>query len=149
MDSMDGSILKELQQNARASASEISKRVNLSVPAVAERIRKLESAGIIRQYTVRMDREKTGKPLLAFMLVNIDGTENINAFRETVIRHGDVLECHHVAGAHDYLLKIATADMKALEAFISQTLKTIPGVAATNTMISLMTLKEEMNTQEK
>jgi len=144
MDIIDAAILDALKENARASASQISKQVNLSVPAVAERIRKLESAGIIRGYTVRLDREKTGKPLLAFMLVNIDGTENIRGFRDAMLRQSDVLECHHVAGAQDYLLKVAAENMGALEAFISQTLKTIPGVAATNTMISLLPLKEEL-----
>ena len=145
MDAMDRAILSELKQNARASASEISRRVNLSIPAVAERIRKLEGAGLILQYTVKIDRAKAGKPLLAFVLVTIDGTENIRAFRDTVARHPDVLECHHVAGAHDYLLKAAAEDMAGLEALISGTLKTIPGVTATNTMISLLTLKEECN----
>ncbi|HPF86664.1 MAG TPA: Lrp/AsnC family transcriptional regulator [Candidatus Limiplasma sp.] len=144
MDIIDAAILDALKENARASASQISKQVNLSVPAVAERIRKLESAGIIRGYTVRLDREKTGKPLLAFMLVNIDGTENIRGFRDAMLRQSDVLECHHVAGVQDYLLKVAAENMGALEAFISQTLKTIPGVAATNTMISLLPLKEEL-----
>ena len=145
MDAMDTAIITVLKQNARASASQISRQVNLSVPAVAERIRKLEGAGLIRQYTVKIDRAKVGRPVLAFILVNIEGAENIQAFRDTMARHSDVLECHHVAGAHDYLLKVAAEDMAGLEALISGTLKTIPGITATNTMISLLTLKEEMN----
>lgn len=145
MDAMDEAILKELKQNARASASEIGRRVKLSTPAVAERIRKMEASGLIERYTVKLNRARTGKPLLAFILVGLGGTEPIHGFREAVTRQPCVLECHHVAGAHDYLLKVAAEDMQGLETFISKTLKTIPGVASTNTMISLLTLKEETN----
>ena len=145
MDAIDTAILGELRENGSAPVSEIGRKVNLSVPAVAERIRKLEGAGIIRQYTVRISREKTGKALTAFILVCVGGTQRAQAFRDAVIRQPCVLECHHVAGAYDYLLKVAVEDMRALEAFITQTLKTIPGVTGTNTIISLSTLKEEIN----
>jgi Lrp/AsnC family transcriptional regulator, leucine-responsive regulatory protein len=145
MDAIDIAILDALKQNARASASEIGKRVSLSVPAAAERIRKLERAGIIAGYTVRVDREKTGHALLAFLLVRVGGTENVKAFRKEIVRHDCVLECHHVTGAYDYLLKVAAEDVRALESFISGTLKGVKGVLDTNTMISLHTLKEEIN----
>ncbi len=145
MDTIDFAILDALKHNARASASEISKQVSLSVPAVAERIRKLERAGIIAGYTVRIDREKAGQALLAFLLVRIGGSENVKAFRKEIVRHACVLECHHVTGAYDYLLKVAAEDVKALERFISGTLKGVKGVLDTNTMISLHTLKEEIN----
>ena len=145
MDALDQAILGELKQNARASASEISRKVNLSVPAVAERIRKLENTGIIAGYAVRIDREKAGQALLAFLLVRVGGTENAKVFRQDIIRHACVLECHHVTGAYDYLLKVAAADVKALEQFITGTLKAVKGVLDTNTMISLQTVKEEIN----
>ena len=145
MDSVDAAILNTLKQNARASASEIAKTVSLSVPAAAERIRKLERAEIIRQYTVRLDRERAGYGLLAFVLCRVGGAENTKAFRGAVTQHGCVLECHHVTGAYDYLLKVAAADVQALETFISKSLKAVKGVVDTNTMISLKILKEEIN----
>lgn len=145
MDAIDSAILSELKGNARASASEIGRKVNLSVPAVAERIRKLETAGVIRQYTVRVDRAKAGKSLTAFILVSIAGTQHTQAFRDAVTRQPFVLECHHMAGAYDYLLKVAAEDTQALDVIITRTLKTLPGVAGTNTMIALSTLKEELN----
>jgi Lrp/AsnC family transcriptional regulator, leucine-responsive regulatory protein len=145
MDAIDTAILRELRENGRASASEIGRKVSLSVPAVTERIRKLESAGIIRQYTVRISREKTGKALTAFILVCVGGTQHAQTFRDAVVRQPCVLECHHVAGAYDYLLKVAAEDTQALEIFITKTLKTFPGVTGTNTIISLLTLKEEIN----
>lgn len=145
MDAIDTSILAILKGNGRASASEISKKVRLSVPAVAERIRKLEQSGIIKQYTVKIDRYQSGERLLAFVFVNIDRTEHIDNFRKQIVRHPCVLECHHIAGAYDYLLKIALPDTQALESFLSGTLKKIEGVSNSNTIITLTTLKEELN----
>jgi len=145
MDAIDHAILNELKKQGRASASEISKRVNLSIPAVAERIRKLEQAEIIQQYTIRLNRDKVGKSLLAFVFVSIDGTENIEGFRNAIVRHDCVLECHHVAGTYDYLLKVVMEDMHVLESFLSKTLKKIKGVSSSNTIIVLGTLKEEFN----
>ena len=145
MDTIDHAILNELKINGRASASEISKKVNLSVPAVAERIRKLEQAGIIDQYTVKINRQKTGQSLLAFIFVSIDGTDNTEAFRKRIVQYPSVLECHHVAGSYDYLLKVVAKDTTALEDFLTTSLKKIDGVANSNTIISLTTLKEELN----
>lgn len=145
MDTIDYAILNELKRNGRASASEISKKVNLSIPAVAERIRKMEQAEIIQQYTIKINREKIGKRLLAFIFVNIDKTENIENFKNTIVQHDCVLECYHVAGIYDYLLKVVTEDTQALEDFLSNTLKKIKGVSSSNTFIALTTLKEKIN----
>ncbi|BAK98375.1 AsnC family transcriptional regulator [Oscillibacter valericigenes Sjm18-20] len=145
MDAIDHAILNELKRNGRASASEISKKVNLSIPAVAERIRKMEQAEVIQQYTIKINRDKIGKHLLAFIFVNIDKTENIENFKNTIVQHDCVLECYHVAGIYDYLLKVATEDTQALEDFLSNTLKKIKGVSSSNTFIALITLKEKIN----
>ncbi len=145
MDLIDFAILDELKKNVRQSASEISKKVSLSIPAVAERIRKLEKAEIIQQYTIKINRDKIGKRLLSFIFVNIERTENIDIFRNMIIQHCCVLECHHVAGTYDYLLKVITEDTQALEFFLSKTLKKIKGISNSNTIITLVTLKEEIN----
>ncbi len=145
MDAIDYAILNELKVNGRASASEISKKVNLSIPAVAERIRKLEQTEVIRQYTIKINRDKIEKRLLAFIFININKTEDIDNFRNVIVQHNCVLECHHVAGTYDYLLKVIVEDTKALENFLSKTLKKIKGVSCSNTIISLITLKEEIN----
>lgn len=145
MDATDYAILNQLKRNGRASASEISKKVNLSIPAVAERIRKMEQAKVIQQYTIRVNRDNIGKRLLAFIFVNIDRTENIDNFKNAIVQHDCVLECHHVAGTYDYLLKVVTEDTQALEDFLSKTLKKIKGVSRSNTVIALTTLKEEIN----
>jgi Lrp/AsnC family leucine-responsive transcriptional regulator len=145
MDVTDYAILNELKENGRASASEISKRVNLSIPAVAERIRKMEQAEVIQQYTIKINRDKIDKHLLAFIFVNIDKTDNIENFRNAIVQYNCVLECHHVAGIYDYLLKVVVDNTQALENFLSKTLKKIKGVSSSNTIITLVTLKEEIN----
>jgi Lrp/AsnC family leucine-responsive transcriptional regulator len=98
MDGIDLAILEALKQNGRASASEISRKVNLSVPRRRRTDKKADQAGIIMQYTVRLNRLKTGQKLLAFIFVNIDKNENIEGFRNAVVKQPCVLECHHVAG---------------------------------------------------
>lgn len=146
MDHIDRNILSELSKNGRATASEISKKVSLSIPAVAERIRKMEESGMIECYTVKINRAKSNLKLTAFVSVQIDKTENIGNFREAVTRYPAVLECHHVAGPYDYLLKVLVEDTAALEKFLSCELKQIPGVSGSNTTIVLSTLKEKVNT---
>lgn len=145
MDTIDLKIIDVLKENSRASTSEISKRVKLSIPAVAERIRKMEEADIIEKYTIKVNRDKTNYKLLAFVFVNIDKTENVEGFRKSIVQYNSVLECHHIAGEYDYLLKLLVQDTKALEHFISHMLKNIKGVIKSNTIIALSSLKEDIN----
>jgi len=145
MDEIDLKILEELKENSRMTASDISKRVKLSIPAVSERIRKLEEARVIEKYTVRINREKMNYKLLAFMLIVIDKTENIENFRKKIVEFNAVLECHHIAGEYDYLLKVLMEDTKALEYFISNELKQIKGVEKCNTIITFSSLKESIH----
>ena len=134
-----------MKENGRATVSDISRKVSLSIPAVAERIRKLEQSGIIRQYTVRINPKADGYNLLAFILVDLDSSEHTEQFRAQIVRERNVLECHHIAGPNDYLLKVLVADTDELEHFISHVLKKIKGVVSSNTFIRMSTLKEEIN----
>src|SRR4051812_4869468 len=109
MDTFDGKILKLLAQNARMTGADIARKVNLSLPAVTERLRKLTRDGIIDKYTIRLNREKLSLHLMAFISVWIDHTKNVNA-REHIIAMPEVLECHHMAGDCDMLLKVLVKD---------------------------------------
>jgi Lrp/AsnC family leucine-responsive transcriptional regulator len=145
MDAIDISILNILKYDGRATASDVGRRVSLSVPAAAERIRKLEHSGVIERYAAKISRESLGIGLLAFVLVTVGGTERIEGFIKAAVKLQPVLECHHVAGEYDYLLKVAVPDAKALDAFLTGELKKIDGVLRSNTIVVLGTLKEEMN----
>ena len=145
MDNIDLNIIELLKENGRATASDISRRVKLSVPAVSERMRRLEESGIIKEYTVRISREDLGYRLLAIIFVNIGQTGNIQGFRNTIIKYPEVIECHHMAGEYDYMLKVLLKDTSELEEFISRKLKSIKGVDKSNTQVVLSTIKETIN----
>lgn len=145
MDHIDLAILNLLDQNGRTSVSEISRSVNLSTPAVSERIRKLEETGIIEQFTVKLNHNKMNLKLTAFVFVTLKGGASISQFRESMLSFPEVLECHHIAGEYDYLLKVLLQDTQELEQFISKRLKGIFSVQKTNTLINLTTVKSNLN----
>lgn len=145
MDLIDEKILEILKKNGKASATEISKAVGLSIPAVAERIRKMEHAGIIEGYAAKVSRRKTGYNVTAFIMVNLERPGDVEEFREKVVQFPQVLECHHVVGAFDYLLKVLVRTPDDLEHFLMNELNEIPNVASSQTFICLSTLKEDWN----
>ncbi|MCC0696331.1 Lrp/AsnC family transcriptional regulator [Clostridioides sp. ES-S-0048-02] len=146
MDEIDLKIINSLKKNSRASTSEISRQVNLSIPAVSERIKKIEQSNIIKKYTIQINREKTKYKLLAFVFINTDLSKSIEEFKKTMLEYDTVLECHHISGEYDYLIKVLAEDTNELEEFISITLKKIRGIQKANTTIVLSTIKEEINT---
>lgn len=145
MDHIDLAILDALDKNSRATVSEISKLVSLSTPAVSERIKKLEEAGIIEQFALKLNYKKMNLNLMAFVFVSLKGGASIPQFREAMNSFPEVLECHHIAGEYDYLLKVILTDTQELEQFISNRLKGIFSVQKTNTLINLSTIKSDLN----
>ncbi|MGO0987265.1 Lrp/AsnC family transcriptional regulator [Clostridioides difficile] len=146
IDEIDLKIINSLKKNSRASTSEISRQVNLSIPAVSERIKKIEQSNIIQKYTIQINREKTKYKLLAFVFINTDLSKSIDEFKKIMLEYDTVLECHHISGEYDYLIKVLAEDTNELEKFISITLKEIRGIQKANTTIVLSTIKEEINT---
>ena len=144
MDAIDRQIIAILRENCRVSNSQIAEEVHLSIPAVGERIRKLKDNGYINKFTIRLNREKTGQTLQAFIFVTLNSPGFIEPFLRKVREEVAVLACHHLAGEYDYLLKVAVAGTTDLENLISDVIKKIKGVVRTNTMIVLSTVKEEL-----
>lgn len=140
MDDIDIRILEILSEHARLTVSEISNRVNMSVPAVSERIKKLECSGIIEKYTILIDQRKLKKDLTAFMFVSIERSKCVTDFLNTIKDSKDVLECHYIAGDYDYLLKIVTENTLSLETLLNR-IKSVNGVQKTKTVIVLSTKK--------
>lgn len=145
MDHIDLKILELLKKNSRIKFSEIKDVIHLSLPAISERIKKLEENGIIDQYTVKINRKKMGYHMLSFILVNIQEKEAIDEFKALVSQKDNILECYHLAGEYDYLIKIATKDNEELAEFITHTIKSLPGHIKTNSVIVLSTVKEKVN----
>jgi Lrp/AsnC family leucine-responsive transcriptional regulator len=117
MDSFGRSLLKELQDNSRLSIAELARRVGLSATATAERIKQMEEAGIVRSYTIEMDREALGLEVLAFIRMTCDG-QHYFRLMEFVQTLEEVRECHHLTGGDAFLLKVTTSSMESLEALI-------------------------------
>ena len=142
MDSDDYQILDLLQKHGRISHSDLSAQVGLSLPAIAERIKKLEAAGVILGYTALVDAKKLGQGITAFISVQIDDPASYPQFSGALLKVPEVTECHHVVGEFDYLVKVKTRDTTSLESLISDRIRPIDGVGRTRTVIVLSTLKE-------
>ena len=110
-------ILDLLQDNARMPFSELGRRVGLSAPAVAERVRRMEDAGLITGYHADVALEKLGFPIVALIRVAAP-EEKCRRLKTLVQGLAEVLECHHVTGADAYVLKVVAASMKHLESVI-------------------------------
>lgn len=137
MDEIDSKILKMLSENSDATAAEISQSVNLSVPAINKRIRRLVSEGIIRRFTVLTDGKKVGKPITAYILIVVQAGSAIESLLDYVARDPDILECAAVTGEYDYLMKVCAADVESLEEKLLR-MKKQKGVMKSHTMLSLM-----------
>src|SRR5512146_566422 len=131
LDQIGWNILRELQENARVPFAELGRRVGLSTPAVAERVRNMEDAGIIRGYRAEVDPKACGYNIAAFIRVNVAG-DKLQHFVELARTRPEVLECHRVTGAESFILKMAVTDMDHLEAAIDTLM---PYVATTTSMI--------------
>ena len=140
MDYIDAEILKILSRNADVTSSDISQKVNLSVPAVNKRIQKLKKDGMIRRYTVLTNGKNIGKPIMAFVLLVVQASRQGEPFLEYVKSDNDILECFSVTGEYDYLIKVCASDMEALKNKLSQ-IKLHNGVVKSHTMISLLEQK--------
>jgi len=130
LDDIGWKILSEIQQNARIPFAELGRIVGLSIPAVTERVHKMEEAGIIVGYRAHLDPAKVGLPILAFVNVKVGG-ENLSRFIKVAGTHPEVLECHRVTGAESFLLKVAVSDVADLETLLDALM---PSVATTTSM---------------
>ncbi|MGH7146090.1 MAG: Lrp/AsnC family transcriptional regulator [Planctomycetota bacterium] len=142
MDHIDIRIMDFLQKDGRVSHSEIAKALDLSSPTVGERIKKLENSGVIQRYTCILSPRKLGFNITAFIGVSLEKPVYGKAFVERILSCPEVLECFHMTGAHDYLLKVRTSTPEALEILIENVIRQIEGVADTNTSIVLSITKE-------
>ncbi|WP_250036388.1 Lrp/AsnC family transcriptional regulator [Paractinoplanes maris] len=119
MDAMDWALLRELQDDARLSYSELSRRVHLSPPAVAERVRRLEETGVITGYHAHVDLARTGRVVLALIRMSCYGPTCVLR-DDKVPAWPEVLEINRVTGDTCSVLKVATTSMEAFEEVIDR-----------------------------
>jgi len=142
MDAADREILRILQADNRLSSAEIGQAVGLSVSATNERVRRLNSSGVIRGNHAVLDPDRVDLPLCAFVFVDLAPHPDEEAFRRQVAARAEVQEVQQVAGSHCYLLKVRVAGTKALHRFLSDHIKSQADVLRTETVIVLETVKD-------
>lgn len=142
-DDLDRAILQILQNDGRISNVDLANRVSLSPPAIHARLKRLEQRGYIRHYVALLDREKVGYDMLCFIEVSLQlhQPEQVENFRQVIQQMPEVLECHHVTGEYDYLLKVVVRNRKDLERFVVNRLTPIPGLARIHTSLVLSEVK--------
>ena len=142
---LDCAILRILQSEGRISNAELARRINLSPPATHARVRRLEESGYIRRYVALVDANKVGYDMTCYVSVSLQlhTPEQVEGFRVAVQEMPEVLECHHVTGEFDYLLKVMVRNREDLERFVVRNLTPIPGVARIYTSLVLSEVKSD------
>ena len=129
-DAIDIRILKELQQDSSLSNVELARRVHLSPSPCLARVKALEAAGVIQRYVALANPRALGLDLNVFINISLkeQSKEALAAFEERIAEHDEVMECYLMTGDSDYLIRVAVADIAALERFILDQLTPIPGI---------------------
>ena len=143
LDSTDKKLLSLLQFDSKQTNKELSLKLNLSVTAVYERIKKLEREGIIDKYVVLVNRSKVEKGFVVFCHLKLvqHTKEFISKFESEVVQLKEVLECHHVSGDYDYILKIVVKDMEAYREFLVTKLTTLKHIGSTHSTFMISEVK--------
>ncbi|WP_128545558.1 Lrp/AsnC family transcriptional regulator [Larkinella soli] len=144
LDQIDRKVLEILQTNAKITNAQLSKEIGLSPAPTLERVKKLETSGIIQSYHAQLNRERVGLGVTTFVQVTLVGhkkqvTESfVNAVREIP----EIIECHHITGSGDFLLKVIARDISSYQVLMLEKINEIEEVASTQTMVILSTFKE-------
>jgi len=142
LDAIDVKILNILQKNGRVQRNRIAEAIDMTIPAVSDRIKKLENNGIIKGYYTEVDHKKLGKNITAFVHIfysHPDGHE-YKSFLDNVEQEEDVLECYSITGNSSHILKVHTATTESLEHLLN-TLQAWEGVEGTKTYVALSNFK--------
>lgn len=142
MDITDVKILNILQADSRTPIKAISEAVNLSAPAVKERINKMIGSGMIRSFTTILEPQLLDKSLKAFMFLTLRQPEKADRFMRMINEEKDILSCYYLTGDYDYMIQIVTGDSNELEKMLSK-LKHLQEFSRTRTIIVLSTIKEK------
>ena len=143
LDALDISILKLLQKDAKLTNKALSNQLSLSVTAIYERVKKLEKSGIIKKYVALLSKEKVNQSFVAFCHVKLvkHTHANIKKFEKEVIKIDEVLECYHLSGDYDYLLKVHVKDMEEYRKFMIEKLTNLDHIGSTHSMFMINQVK--------
>jgi len=145
MDHKSDEILHILSREGRIANTELAERVALSPSACLRRVQEMERQGVIKGYRAVVDREKTGAGFACYVLVGLaDHSKQAQAgFEQAIAAAREVRECHNIAGAHEYLLRVETADLQSYKHFHTEILGTVKGVASITSLVVMGSPKDE------
>lgn len=145
LDPFDRKILDTLAVDGRISVTALAQRIGLSKSPTQARLRRLEETGVIRGYRALYDPIRLDRDHVAFVEVKLSDTREaaLAAFNKAVMKIAEVEQCHLIAGAFDYLLKVRTAGMDGYRAVLAEKISTLPHVASTSTYVAMQAVKEE------
>ena len=142
LDEIDRNILASMQLDATLAYADLGERVGLSASSINDRLKRLRAKGAIRGVRADVDPHALGLDLMVFVLVELGGRAEEQAFVAAMQAAPAVLECHHIAGEFSYLLKVRVASTAAYEAFPDRHLKSLAGIRRTQSLIALSSAKD-------
>jgi Lrp/AsnC family leucine-responsive transcriptional regulator len=145
IDRFDRAILRELAADGRMSVTDLAERVGLSKSPCQVRLKRLQAQGYIRGFRAVIDPGRLGLDHVAFVEVRLkDTTEGaLRAFNAAVQKVPEIEQCHMIAGAFDYLLKVRTSDIRVYREVLGEVISALPHVAATSTHVSMEAVKDD------
>lgn len=145
IDKTDLSILDLLQTDCKIKMKQIAEFVGMTITPVFERIKKMERHGIIEKYTIQVNPGKLGYHLIAYCSVTLQehSQSNIKLFETGVHKLDQVLECNHMSGSFDYLLKVVVKDMEDYQLFIANELAALDNIGQVQSYFVMKSIKEK------
>lgn len=145
IDGFDSKILEILSKDGRISITDLAGRVGLSKSPCQVRVRRLQEDGFIQGFRAVLDPARLGRDHVAFVEVKLtDTTETaLNAFNAEVRKVQEIEQCHMIAGAFDYLLKVRTQDIRNYRRVLGETITSLPYVGSTSTHVSMQAVKDQ------
>ncbi|WP_234418179.1 Lrp/AsnC family transcriptional regulator [Aquimarina aquimarini] len=144
MDKIDRSIIVLLQKDGKITIKEIAERLNLTTTPIFERVKKLEREGYIKSYKAILDRKKVGLQLMVFcnVTLNLHQTDYLKKFEKDIQQFPEVVECYHVAGMFDYLIKIYAENMEQYQDFLSNKLASLENISKVQSSFVMTEVKD-------
>lgn len=145
LDIFDRKILDVLAVDGRISVTALAQKIGLSKSPTQARLRRLEETGVVRGYRALFDPIQLGRDHVAYVEVKLSDTREsaLAAFNAAVLRVPEIEQCHMIAGAFDYLLKVRTTGMTGYRAILAERISSLPHVASTSTYMAMQSVKEE------
>ena len=144
IDSIDRKILNILQKNAKITNAKLSKEIGLSPAPTLERVRKLEISGIISGYHAKLDNSKIGLNVSTYVMVSLKShnKKNLDLFIDKIKNVENIVECHHITGSGDFILKVVAKDIESYQKLMLEKVSEIESTDSLQSMVILSTFKD-------